>query len=147
MRGFVDSDANNHIRDLDMRDARNAADFFSSVYRMGLKDACLEPQRVWLTGIVCHEDIVENDLQANYVEKVFDGCDTIFNSEGSGIANLLGIPMLIRASNDPQPKDNQSGDVASDRDNPDAALLLRDISSTTTGSQESTRSHAHLPGK
>ncbi|OAP56891.1 hypothetical protein AYL99_09003 [Fonsecaea erecta] len=67
-----------------------------------------------------------------------DGDDPIFQAEGSGIANLLGIPILARAQC-PLGQVERDGDpevVLDGRCNPAAEVLLRDITSRTTGVQE-----------
>ncbi|KIW75681.1 hypothetical protein Z517_10423 [Fonsecaea pedrosoi CBS 271.37] len=150
MCGTVGARGHDHFRDVDMRDSRSAADFFSSAYRSGYGDSCLLEKRFVTTAIACPEDITSYQLEGKYHQQVFDGCDSVFQAEGSGIANLLGIPILIRSHIPPKPKRNQYGAwIPQDEENEptdvgpdsvDALFLLRDITSTTTGRQETTAS-------
>ncbi|KIW26972.1 uncharacterized protein PV07_06755 [Cladophialophora immunda] len=156
-RGFIDHSGNDHMRDVDMRDARNAADYFSSAYRQGIRDPCLANERFLATGVSGPELTTRSGRATKYLECVLDGCDSVFRAEGSGIANLLGIPILIRPYNPPKPKRNQFGfwiqEDNEDRsreentagpENVDVKFLLRDITSTTTGPQGTTAEMARF---
>ncbi|KAK7905564.1 hypothetical protein LTR67_000287 [Exophiala xenobiotica] len=113
--------------DIDMRDVRNAADHFSWMYREGTgKMAHLKDQRVLATGCLCPQDQAQGGSRSKFVQQVIDGCDSIFAAGGSGIANLLGIPLSLRLMQEPRPGDS--------RRNREAMLLMRDITSTTVGS-------------
>ncbi len=148
MYGWVDRNANTWYDDMDMRDARSAADYFSSAYRQGLKDTNLEKQHFWATFILSREDATRHNMSGKYRDSIKNGCDSIYSAEGSGIANLLGIPILIRPMQ-PQIQTNLLGfrirdneaelaQQTPERENRDAMLLLRDITSTTIGPQGTT---------
>lgn len=123
-------------RDLDMRDVRSAADYFSSAWRRGLQDSQLCDVRVLTSGIACAKDVSQWNLREKWQERIMNGCDSIFQSEGSGIANLLGIPLTLRVT-EPNGKhrDEQDGSCY----NASAEHLMRDITSTKTGPQGDTR--------
>lgn len=110
--------------DIDMRDARTAADCFGSEYRDGSgKMVHLKDQRILVSSCDSPQHMAQNNHTEKYLEHVLDGCDSIFWSGGSGIANLLGFPLSLRL-------------VASHQEghrNPEAMLLMRDITSTTFG--------------
>lgn len=110
--------------DIDMRDARSAADFFSSDYRDGSRKMVhLKDQRVLVSSCRSPEHMAQNNTTVKYSEHVLDGCDSIFWSGGSGIANLLGFPLSLRLA-----KTQQTG-----HHNTEAMLLMRDITSTIFG--------------
>ncbi|KAK5567440.1 hypothetical protein LTR43_007156 [Exophiala xenobiotica] len=119
--------------DIDMRDVRNAADGFSWMYR---KRTHMTPpfaqddllaQRVLVTGCLCPQHLAELGTRARFTQFAFNGYDVIFAAGGSGIANLLGIPLFLRTAETPR-----SGEDG--RHNKEAMLLMRDITSTTVGS-------------
>ncbi len=118
--------------DIDMRDVRNAADHFSWMYRDGTTMAPyvqddLHGQRVLVTGCLCHQDQARGGTGSKFVQRVLNGCDSIFAAGGSGIANLLGIPLSLRLI--------QKRRLGEDgRHNKEAMLLMRDITSTAVGS-------------
>ncbi|KAK5385792.1 hypothetical protein LTR20_005292 [Exophiala xenobiotica] len=113
--------------DIDMRDVRNTADHFSWMYREGTGNmAHLKDQRVLATGCLCPQDQAQGGSRSKFVQQVIDTCDSIFAAGGSGIANLLGIPLSLRLAQEPRPGDS--------RRNREAMLLMRDITSTTVGS-------------
>jgi hypothetical protein len=124
-----DEDTSSYV-DIDMRDVRNAADHFSWMYRDGthmapyMQDDLLS-QRVLVTGCLCPQDQAQGGPRPRFHQAVFDGCDSIFAAGGSGIANLLGLPLSLRLAQKQRPGDG--------RRNREAMLLMRDITSTTVG--------------
>ena len=133
MRHAGKDPAPEYFRDMDMRDVRHAADYFSTFYRSyekGLLDL-----RVCAVAILCSADRDRHDLP-KYVEKVLNGADPVFGGSGSGIANLLGIPLLLSLVVTPDQKRAQEQGLESAhlRDKV-VELLLRDVNSYTKGSQ------------
>ncbi|KIV87655.1 hypothetical protein PV11_03187 [Exophiala sideris] len=116
-----------------MRDVRNAADYFSSTYRMGSQDADLESVRVAVGIVVCPRTFVRSPT--GYF--IVNGCDSIFQAEGSGIANLLGLPMTVRPW-----YAHPTG--SEDLRNHEAVLLMRDITSDHVGTLTSTPGYGDL---
>ena len=114
-------------RDIDMRDVRNAADYLSSAYRMGQQDADLDSVRVAVGITVCPRTFVRSPT--GYF--IVNGCDSIYQAEGSGIANLLGLPMTLRPW-----YAHPAG--SEDLRNREAMLLMRDITSVKAGTLAST---------
>ncbi|KAI1614905.1 hypothetical protein EDD37DRAFT_403190 [Exophiala viscosa] len=113
--------------DVDSRDARTAADHFSWWYRDGSgKMPHLKDQRILVTSCVSPQHVADFNLSSKYLEHVIDGCDSIFASGGSGIANLLGIPLSLRLI---QP----FGEPSESRRTKAAMLLMRDVTSMTFG--------------
>ncbi|KAK4940868.1 hypothetical protein LTR10_019140 [Elasticomyces elasticus] len=113
---------------IDMRDARTAADCFSYEYRDGTsKMQHLEDQRVLVTSCACPQLVARLNLPTKYFAHVLDGCDSVFAAGGSGIANLLGIPLSLRLMQSFQPTGNEANR------NTAARLLMLDITSTTIG--------------
>lgn len=128
-----------HYQDLDMRDVRHAADYFSTFNRAN--DRGLLDVRVLATTIVCpaHRDTG----LPNHVQRVVNGADPIFVMQGSGIANLLGIPLLLRASEyDDSERMQLQGSNAARLLVEDARRLMRDVSSRTKGNQISEKGQA-----
>jgi hypothetical protein len=107
------------FRDMTMRDVRTAADYFTSVSRDGVRTT--EPGDVNLlaSGVFCASDM--DDPRDKWQDIPIRGGDFIFGAAGSGIANLLGIPIAIR---------HIEGFEGIDA-NRDVSLLLTDISCTT----------------
>lgn len=110
-------------RDMSMRDVRSAADYFTFGERKG--DGTV------VTGTIVlspgHQQpaqngpkFVERNLQIGH----YDIIGT--RDQASGIANLLGMPVLVRWRNGPSKRNV-------DYYNPDVARLMIDILSTTTG--------------
>lgn len=121
------------FHDMDMRDFRHAADAFSWAYRDGsLRWSDLRKERLLVTH--CRStDYGRNPTNLKkYSERVLDGCDSIFAAGGSGIANLLGIPLSIRHTVLPSTYISES---PRDFHSSEAMLLMRDITSTTFGPQ------------
>jgi hypothetical protein len=140
------ADGVEEYRDMDNRDARNAADFFSSAFRLGQKGAGLQDVRVMAIGALFDSILKEGQHFSFLKEKegrlwhtrVLDGCDSIFSAEGSGIANLLGIPILLRRCDEldiPEvlrPACRRHSKKGQGLYNINAMFLKRDITSTTT---------------
>ncbi|KEF61957.1 uncharacterized protein A1O9_03529 [Exophiala aquamarina CBS 119918] len=122
------------IRDFDMRDVRKAADYFCCAYRSTMPQSQLSDVHILATGIACPKDVSQRNLRTNWQERVIDDCDQVYQSEGSGIAHVLAIPLTLCRFNHHECV--EQGDVvytsATDH-------LMRDITSTTTGPQEGTR--------
>lgn len=110
-----------------MRDARHAADHFSTASRL-YQDPQLKQEYLFATVIACQGQ-VQNGY-GKYHDRVIDSNDGIFTADGSGIANLLGIPLLVRR--DPRGADSDYPDL-SVLDNKEAMLLKRDIEAATVG--------------
>ncbi len=139
------ADGFEEYRDMDCRDARNAADFFSSAFRLGQKSAGLQDIRVMAIGAL-YDSILKEGHHFCFLKgegrswhtRILDGCDSIFSAEGSGIANLLGIPILLRRCDELDIPEvlRQAYGLHRKKDqglhNRNAMLLKRDITSTTT---------------
>jgi hypothetical protein len=63
-------------RDLDMRDVRSAADYFSSAFRRGLEDSQLRDVRVLISAMVCAKGVSQHNLRKKWQEVVVNGCDS-----------------------------------------------------------------------
>lgn len=122
MRAVEDHQRNLTHRDMDMRDVRNAADYLSQTYRDGYDQEHLRDVRAFGTKIACDGAVKEG--QPKLADLVLNGCDRIWNSEGSIIANLLGLPLLARSAHNPYNIDPRPG-----FNNLEAELLLRDLDS------------------
>lgn len=122
MRALEDDQRCLTHRDMDMRDVRNAADYLSQTYRDGYDQDHLRGVHALGTKIACEGAIQQG--QPKLAELVLNGCDRVWNSEGSIIANLLGLPLLVRSAHNPYEVDPRPG-----FDNIQAALLLRDLNS------------------
>ncbi|KAI1611019.1 hypothetical protein EDD36DRAFT_497871 [Exophiala viscosa] len=114
-------------RDIDMRDVRKAADYLSSAYRRGGQDPDLDSVRVPVGIVVCPRTFVRSPV--GYF--IVNGCDSIFQAEGSGLANLLGLPMTVRPW-----YAHPTG--SEDLRNQTAMLLMRDITSVKVSTRTST---------
>jgi hypothetical protein len=111
-------------RDMDMRDARNTADWLSQVGRErgtvhapNLRDTEVLGTTIESTGRVINQGLPQ------WSNVLIPGDDVLWTSEGSQIANLLGLPLLFRSSSYgkgtliPHPG----------TENPAATLLHRDV--------------------
>lgn len=117
-------------RDVDMRDFRNAADYFSFGYR-GDNNGNVHT----LANVLACENLVARGIP-QYGERAVSGADIVFAQQGSGIANLLGIPLQIRPA--AQFDDRATGRAGQ---NAYARLLKADINSVTVGSQMTPEQH------
>ena len=80
-----------HYPDIEMRDVRHTADYLSFGFRgEGLSD------RRYL-GVVVNNDRDRDAAyrRSRYYPRACDGDESIFSSQGCGVANLLGIPLLF----------------------------------------------------
>ena len=75
-------------RDNEIRDVRSAADYFTVAWRNWSSD----PKHELVTIINCPAF----PSKVKYLQRLVGGGDKIRQGEGSGIANLLVIPLLIR---------------------------------------------------
>ena len=114
--------------DMDMRDARMTADCLSAEHRDGHgKMIHLEDERVLVASCACPQHMARDNATSKYSEHVLNGYDSIFAAGGSGIANLLGIPLSLRLR---EPMSIHAEGLR----NREAMLLMRDITSPTVGS-------------
>lgn len=110
---------------MDMRDVRNAADFLSQTYRDGYDQEFLRDVRVLGTSVASVGDVQIG--KPKWDEVVLNGCDKLWNSDGSMIANLLGIPDQARCElGNPYEKKSQPRNR-----NDEIKLLHLDVVSTT----------------
>ena len=111
--------------DMDMLDVRHAADHFSSSHRA----RGTQPKTVLVQACIvsCPHDI--SNGHSPYSERIVVGSDPVFYSGGSGIANLLGLPLLIRK--DVRLDDSNLALPEGGLRNEQAMFLKRDIVSTT----------------
>lgn len=84
---------------MDMRDARTAADMFSHINRLGRNQTHLQDLRVLGAVIACDGRVGQGKPKWDQV--VLNGVDKIWSMTGSSIANLLGLPLLVRSINNP----------------------------------------------
>ncbi|KAJ9612093.1 hypothetical protein H2200_003688, partial [Cladophialophora chaetospira] len=145
--------SNDYKRDIDMRDARSAADYFSSAYRYSYPDPHLESQLFLGVRVATCEELIRLDVTGNDTYQVFSGWDAIFRAEASQISNLLGIPILVRPNAVPNTTSIVSSGVWSDgmthdydsddedendevqSDDSAAMLLMRNLTCSEAGSQ------------
>jgi hypothetical protein len=113
-----------HYKHIDMRDVRNVADFFSSNYR-GYSDKSITSTAC---GIFCPADATYYEKQ-KYGELNISADHSSYGKQGSGIANLLGIPLHVEVM---QGRAAPNDDLTS-RQNLEAAELYRDVNSTIKG--------------
>ncbi|KPI43681.1 uncharacterized protein AB675_6138 [Cyphellophora attinorum] len=106
--------------DMTMRDARGAADWLGQTYRDGYDQKHLRNVTV-LGTIVAATGSVQTGAK-KWQDVVLNGCDGIWNNSGSGIANLLGIPILGRVD-----ALCFSDEANAKMRNDTAALLFRDV--------------------
>lgn len=125
------ADGYEEIRDVDSRDLRNAADFFTVSYRQNEDVLHLEHRRFYV-GCIASPVHVQAGIE-RFSGTMFNGADPVFFGSASGIANLLGIPLLIRTA-DRIPADDV-GNPQGMLHNQAAALIQLDITSTSTGPQ------------
>lgn len=130
------------LRNVSMRDARNAADYFSSIYRYAYPDQFLQSRHFLATRVACRGDSL---LQTSSVKHNYDvviGWDAIFRAESSGISNLLGIPILARPDSVSSTLDvctygvwhqDHHDHPPSYRENTDVMLLTRNVASAKAG--------------
>lgn len=125
MRAVEDDQRNLTHADMDMRDVRNAADFLSQTYRDGYDQDHLRELHVLGSTIACDGAVQQG--KPKWAQCVLNVCDGVWNAEGSIIANLLGLPLLIRGSHNPYNVDPRPG-----FENDNAALLGLDVNSKCT---------------
>ncbi|KAJ9609888.1 hypothetical protein H2200_006217 [Cladophialophora chaetospira] len=147
-------------RDVDMRDVRSAADFFTTEYRGG---GTMDQNAVIGAAINSPGAIALDNTKSKWSYSVFRDSDEIFHCEGSGIANLLGIPVLLRQVSSTSAPElgelsfQEFSDILDGRGcaraperigqdfrNPEAANLMRDMVSTTVGALPSIGSYADM---
>ena len=113
--------------DVEPRDARMAADFFSCAFR---------GRKLQHVGTKLLAATIENAIgsggRERFGERAINADDIVYSKKGCSIANLLGLPLQMRA--DPYSKQAQPI-ITGSRFNEDAELLKRDINGKTTGSQ------------
>jgi hypothetical protein len=117
-----------HYKNIDMRDVRNVADYFSSAYR-GYSDNSITSTTC---AIVCPADAASHKKQ-KYSDLSITANHSSYEQQGSGIANLVGIPLQVTLMQcNKVLRDDPAG-----RQNPEAAELYHDINSTIKGKTES----------
>jgi hypothetical protein len=107
---------------MSMHDVRSAADVITVMYRGGQRNLVLEEDKILATMIFPQgPENLNKDLKPP-TQVARNGCDIMFALEGSGIANLLGLPMFVR------PMGFQSTLKQAGR-NSKGAMLMTDITS------------------
>ena len=105
-----------------MRDVRNAADFLGQTYCNGYDQHHLRDLRILGSKIAC--DGAVQSGQSKWADCVLNGCDGVWNADGSTIANLLGLSLLVRRAHNLFDVDPRPG-----FENVEAALLHYDLNS------------------
>ena len=119
-------------RDISMRDVRHAADYFSTFNR-GLETDLLHT-RTLAANILSPADRIGG--MPKFLDRVVDDADPVFGMQGSGIANLLGMPLLVSGlMTDNLQRAQQQGLVGAHLLPEEAIYLMRDVNSRTRGSQ------------
>ena len=80
-------------RDVNMRDVRNAADFFTTAFRHG---SSMDNRIVMGVVVSVQGDHAALGHGNKFTWRALHSGDEVFWDEGSGIANLLGIPIFLR---------------------------------------------------
>ena len=116
-----------HYKNIDMRDVRNVADFFSSIDR-GCSD---ETVHMEACDILCHADAASLRTR-KLMARTIQANNGAYTQQGSGIMNLLGLPLQAASFNifpgPIEPRGNAIG-----HRNPEVAELCRDINSSIKG--------------
>jgi hypothetical protein len=117
MRAAEDQTRALKFYDMDMRDARNAADSLGQAFRTGEDQDYLRDLKILGIAIGCYGS-------PKWADIVLNGCDAVWNTTGSMIANTLGLPILVRSTHSihDRPGDRKWG-------NEEVSLLYRDIDS------------------
>ena len=113
--------------DIDMRDVRTAADYFSSEHRGYGANREVHS----LAAVVSPRGMIQ-DGQPSFEEAAIEHGDIVYSQPGSTIANLLGIPLQLRPVVENGPDDSSHGFYSP---NDYAILLQKDINSTKFGCQ------------
>lgn len=87
------------LLNMTMRDVRNAADCLSQAHRGDYDQEYLRDVKVLGTMVAPDGDCATGTKK--WQEVVLNGCDGIWNSFGSAITNLLGLPLLCRTKFNP----------------------------------------------
>lgn len=103
-----------------MRGIRDAADFLGNTYRDGYDQVHLRGLRILGTADAPAGHVSNGTKKLQ--EIVINGCDKVWNADGSGIANLPGIPWL--ATTDHNPFTTTPGAALR---NEEVTLLFRDV--------------------
>ena len=122
--------------DIDSRDFRSVADFVTAAWRQNGHHnsekralACMMPCSSMMSNGVLMREIA------------IDQVNSIYTREGSAVANLLGIPLLIEGRSKgfevTTGFEVQFDGMTDESRNPAAEMLRRDINSTTVGCQRS----------
>ena len=117
--------------DIDSRDFRSIADFFTAAWRQDGHDN--SEKRALACMMPCSSMVSKGATE--YCQVVIDQANSIYSREGSAIANLLGTPLLIAGGM--KQYDMASNGVTVESRNPAAEMLKRDVNSTTVGYQRS----------
>ena len=109
--------------DIDQREIRHAADFFTSTFMIKTL-----PTEIWIHYLALTVDYPKElgGATPTFNPRVIDQGDLVWNREGSGIANLVGLPLLIRYDPSEDPAKNEV-----------ALLLKTDITCKTTAPKTS----------
>ena len=114
------------FRDMDMRDARNAADWLSQGPRCDVDAESDQQQSIEVHGATVESNgRVINESRPQWSDVLINGNDIIWTSEGSQIANLLGLPLFFRST-----RYGKGIMPHADFENPAITLLHRDVIST-----------------
>jgi hypothetical protein len=108
--------------DITMRDLRTAADLLSQTYRDGFHQEHLREVYALGTTVACTGRVMQG--KPKWDEVVLNGADKVWNSDGSMIANLLGLPILVRSIHNPYEATAKPG-----FDNPEVTKLYLDVTS------------------
>lgn len=96
LRAMTNEKGRMRYLDMTMRDVRAAADLLSQTGRDGYDQKHLRDVKVLGTIVRAAEELPGGAKE--WDEVVLNGRDKVWASEGSGIANLLGLPLLCRST-------------------------------------------------
>lgn len=116
--------------DVEMRDVRTAADYFSSDSRGYGANRKVHS----LAAVISPRVMVQNGSPA-FMEKAIDHGDIVYSEQGSAIVNLLGIPLQVRPAVESLEYVSKDSNRGHHTANDYATLLKRDLNSTTFGCQ------------
>jgi hypothetical protein len=120
-----------YFLDMDMLDIRHAADFLSSAQRSYVPARPVQPHYVEAAGILCYNT---GATGTPYYPIINQATDPVFMTGGNRIANLIGLPLLVRTSGGSYSHSRSVFiEAPLEGANPMAALLKRDIVASRKG--------------
>lgn len=122
------------VRDIDMRDARNAGDLFTTLYRPGYFDRYHNEQTIMATRVACEGEPILQPEKIKDRYRLFQLDDPILEAKASEISNLLGIPILVRANYVEGEEEHNTGHQAAG-EHLATMYLMRNITSTQAGEE------------